>query len=139
MNQATSNSQSPTSLVNSRVSLNGNYSSIVYDATNGYLVFPSSEVFNSAINSLADEMANFEYDRGQTNYLIELISNANGNGEIKNQLIENSPLSSEVLRKFLKGNFPPGIVKEVLYENILQSFWIAVSRASIRRKFNFIS
>lgn len=101
-----------------RVSLNGDYSRISYDASRGYLVFPNQETFQAAVNSLEDEVTNFQYDQGQTASLLALINNSNNVGTVKNELIAKSPLSDEVLIAFMNKGFPLTMIKEVLFENI---------------------
>lgn len=101
-----------------RVSLNGDYSRISYDASRGYLVFPNQETFQAAVNSLEDEVSNFQYDQGQTAALLALINNSNTVGTVKNELIAKSPLSDEVLIAFMNKGFPLTMIKEVLFENI---------------------
>lgn len=110
--------ESPFNASSARVSLNGDYSGIQYDAARGYLVFQSKEQFQAAMTSLTEEMNNFQVDKGQTSALLQLIESGAAPGQVKNELIDKSPLSSAVLIAFLNKNYPNGIVKQVLEENI---------------------
>lgn len=79
----TSLNESELSPSTARVSLNGNYSSIQYDASNGYLVFQNKAQFEGAIQSLTDEINNLQLDKGETNYLLQLMQNGTSPGQVK--------------------------------------------------------
>jgi len=57
-------------------------------------------------------------DKGQTAQLLSAIGGNTSNGNLKNMLLQNSPLSDEVLTAYLnKNGNPPGHVKEVFIPN----------------------
>lgn len=94
------------------------YARVSFNASAGYLTFPSKDAFDAAVDALEDEVKSFKFDKGQTSQLLGLARGANDPGEVRNALLKHSPLSGEVLVAFLGKGFPAEVVRAVLEENI---------------------
>jgi hypothetical protein len=94
------------------------YPGIKYNAQLGMLVFDSAETFRRTVARLSGEIAKFEYDKGRTNDLLIAIRDPKRKDDIYNLLQADSPLSEDVIMAFLRGDFPPERVKDILLRNI---------------------
>lgn len=96
-------------------------------ATSYIILNPSSEYYRQYISNIDQQITNLQtefntvfsaLDKGQTAQLLTAISGNTSNGNLKNMLLQNSPLSDEVLNAFInKNETPPGNFKEVLIPN----------------------
>ncbi|MHB8259375.1 MAG: PKD domain-containing protein [Bacteroidia bacterium] len=96
---------------------------ITYDEDLGMLVFKDVTTFNNTMTSLADALKNFQYDNGKTEHLLDLLTKKdkdddNDDGDLSDELEDNSPLSDTVMITFLKGNYKPQTIKKIIELNI---------------------
>lgn len=102
---------------NSAARLTNSYSGVTFDAQLGMLEFASREVFSSTMDKLVAEKSKYQFDNGFTNELLQAINNVTNYNLLTDSLINNSPLSDDVLVAYMKKNIPPGLFKTVMFAN----------------------
>ena len=104
---------------NARHDNDGDYDGVTYDASLGMLVFKDSTSYTNTMILLAKKLQDFQYDKGQTAHLLQLLNSENRHSDdLYDALADNSPLSDTVLITFLNGHHAQQKIKQILELNI---------------------